>query len=323
MTIPSSSKPDKFLTVVMPFLNEGDEPVRTIESILDTSPPGMVEILAIDDGSDEYNPLVSKFPHVRLVRQLNRLGQPESLDKGVKMAQSPNVLMIDAHMTFRDDNWAERLIEILEAERETVFCTTCVHLSEEQRELSKAKQKYYGGTLQMIDPDEADSPFAKQILNPKWIETPPDQAVSDVPCILGAAYAVRKEWYQKLNGLKGLEKWGGHEPFLSLKSFLAGGKVQLIRDIEIGHLFREEPGYMNYNHNLFYNKMLISKTVFPSEISDQLLEVIPQNVTTEYAMNLIHFYLSDLVDYQIFYEKLFTRTIFEYFEKYKLDFPVS
>ena len=55
-----------------------------------------------------------KRPHVRYICNKERLGVTVCRDFGVDEARSENVLIIDAHMRFRRDNWVEKGIEAIE-----------------------------------------------------------------------------------------------------------------------------------------------------------------------------------------------------------------
>ena len=67
------NSPNKRLTVIMPFLNEGDEPLRTIQSIYETANPDDLEIIAIQDGADKHalDDVSNKiaFPAVRFYKK--------------------------------------------------------------------------------------------------------------------------------------------------------------------------------------------------------------------------------------------------------------
>ena len=61
----------KKISIIIPFLNEGNWPYKTIQSIYDTSDSQLFEVIAIDDGSkDNYD--FSKFPDVKYIRNMHR-----------------------------------------------------------------------------------------------------------------------------------------------------------------------------------------------------------------------------------------------------------
>ncbi|MCI0471208.1 MAG: glycosyltransferase, partial [Candidatus Aminicenantes bacterium] len=116
------------LSIVMCYRNEGSEPLTTIASILETCENSRIEILAIDDAGDE-TPEISRYPQVRYFRSKQRTGVPACRDAGVAAARSENILSIDAHMRFRNDNWLEKGLAAIEENPQSIFCTTSVDIS--------------------------------------------------------------------------------------------------------------------------------------------------------------------------------------------------
>ena len=310
----------KRLSIVMPFLNEGEEPLRTIDSIYASGYKEEVEVIAIDDFSDRSFTDFSAYPEVKVHRNNQRVGVAASRDKGVALAETDNILIIDGHMRFCQDGWLDRMVTALDEQPNTLFCTTCVALAENQMDMQKATQKYYGANIVLVDETQANSPIAAQILEPKWAE-PQEKDEYEIPCILGANYAVKKSWYQRIKGLEGLQKWGGDEVFLSLKTRLAGGSCRLLKDIEIGHMFRDHAPYVTQMFHMYYNKMWMCWTLFPEELAYQLLGFIPH--TNEKKIAQIH--ISDqwlhIQAVRAYYKGIFTRTPAEVFEELGLEIP--
>ena len=312
----------KKLTIIIPFLNEGQEPIRTIESIYNTCDSQLIDIIAIDDCSDHKLTDFSAYPEVKVLRNSNRIGVAVSRQIGAEMAQTPYLLIIDGHMRFRKDNWYTRITEALEKEPHTLFCTTCVHLTPDQMDMERASGKYYGADLVLVDPSQSDSIIASQIIEPKWaIEKEGNEY--EIPCILGANYAVSKDWFLKLKGLKGLQKWGGDEAFLSLKSWLAGGKCKLIKDIEIGHMFRENAPYVTKMYHMYYNKMWICWTLFPDELSQYLIQLLPDNPQKHVAQTHISSHWSTILSMREYFQSIFTRPLKEILEHNNIAWPLA
>ncbi len=154
----------------MPFLNEGAEPANTIQSIYDTCDPGMVDIIAIDDGSQLNFSDLSMFPSVKVIRNASRMGVAGCRQQGADLAETPLLFIIDGHMRFRNDNWLDRLVTSLEREPQTIFCTTCVKLKPDQMNMNKALKKYYGAHLLLVNPSKFGSLIARQIIEAQWAD---------------------------------------------------------------------------------------------------------------------------------------------------------
>ena len=63
----------KQVSIIVPFLNEGVWPYKTIQSIYDTANHDLFDVIAINDNSkDNYD--FSKFPDVRYIKNDQRMG---------------------------------------------------------------------------------------------------------------------------------------------------------------------------------------------------------------------------------------------------------
>ncbi|GAH00539.1 unnamed protein product, partial [marine sediment metagenome] len=140
----------KKLTIVIPTLDEGAEPEQTIKSIYDSASVDLFDIIVIDDASNIRPNGLEAFDEVRYVRNTRRIGVDASRTKGAYMAETPFILLIDAHMRFRKDNWCECLIHALEKEPTTVFSTACVGLDKRKPKATVTNPTlgiYYGASI--------------------------------------------------------------------------------------------------------------------------------------------------------------------------------
>ena len=308
------------LSIIMPFLNEGEEPLRTVESIYDTCRAEDVEIIAIDDGSDHHNTDFSPYPAVRMVRNNARMGVHASVRRGISLAQTDSILRIDGHMRFRNDGWPERFEDALAREPETIFCTTCVGLREGQMDLSSATTRYYGADILLVNTDTPDASLAGHILEPKWtVEKPGDEY--EIPCVLGANYLYRKSWMEHLRGLDGLLKWGGEEVSMSLKTWMAGGRCKLLKDIEIGHRFRDRAPYTTEMIHLYMNKLWMCWTLFPEPIARTILRHLPNTPIKQIAEVHQAERLDEISEMQQHHARIFRHSAPEVFKRLNMHLP--
>lgn len=80
---------------------------------------------------------------------------------------------------------------------------------------------YYGANILLYNHSYRD------VIVSKWASKPTiigEKDYYEIPCVLGANYGISLNWFKTLKGFEGLKMWGSLEPFLSLKSWLAGGK---------------------------------------------------------------------------------------------------
>jgi hypothetical protein len=119
-----------------------------------------------------------------------------------------------------------------------------------------------------------------QFIEAKWLTEPLSDG-AELPCLLGGAYLMRRDWFFQIGGTKLLAQWGSAEPHLSLKSWLAGGDCRLMKSVRVGHQFRDATNYKSKNAALLFNKIAIATTVFPEEAA----KFIVDRLTAYYADN--------------------------------------
>jgi glycosyltransferase involved in cell wall biosynthesis len=217
---------EKKLTIIIPFLNEGEEVGKTVASVLGTA-TGSPDIILINDGSTDgydYAAVAAQYG-CRYVEHTARQGVSASRDEGVAMAETPYFLLLDAHMAMYGKGWDERVCTLLESEPRALVCARSVMLSPER----------VAGTVVTHGAHIAFSEGIRARWN-KAYEIP-DGNVVEVECPLGAAYAMRKDYYERLHGLQGLRGYGGDEEFLSLKIRWEGGRILLVKDWTAGHIY--------------------------------------------------------------------------------------
>lgn len=332
-------KSPKKLSIVMPFLNEGNEPILTIQSIYDTANPDDFEIVAIQDSPEphvleEVNKPNSLFPSVRFYKNKSRCGVDATRNAGVHLASSPNILLIDAHMRFKkNSHWLPRIVEVLEKEPQTLFCTTCLGLGYERGDnVETADIKYYGATLLMTNDFKEKQSFfcgngekkvAREVLEPKWLRGLKENTPSpyEVPCVMGANYCFTKKWFEYLHGLNFLLSWGSSEPYLALKSWLAGGNVKLLYDVEIGHIFRDRAPYTTPVWHLIFNKLLMARLLLPADMDFIIESYLPQGAELEDAKKIYSINADKLEAEHKYLQSIFQRTAKDYCKYHQIYFP--
>ena len=315
------------LSIVMAFRNEGIEPERTIKSILETCNNSRIEILVINDGSDEEKDF-SPYPQVKYICNKKRLGITACRDLGIDEARSENILSIDAHMRFRKDHWLEKGIDAIEKNPESIFCTRSVDIGFDNFDLNKTilpfdhGLPYYTGCGLKLFLSAKDNPNRpdnyRNIIESKWEEEKSGK-MYQIPCLMGANYFFKKSWYQKLHGFKGLKTWGNSEPFLSLKSWLAGGDIKIINDIEIGHLYRRKnPNPVPPGH-IIYNKAATAKILFSPDLADELIHFLGDSPGVLKAKELLKANAEEIESERQYFKSITKLSQKDCFKKLRID----
>lgn len=307
----------KKLTIIMPYLNEQEEVINTLESIYKTADRSLFNIIAIDDGSrDIYD--FSPYPEVKYIKNSQRMGVDFSRQLGVETADTPYVFVVDAHMRFRNDNWLPKIIDCLDREPNTAWCCVCVGLGYGSMEMDVQKGKYYGADMLLIDAKSDPNRPSRECLEPKWA-IKKEGIEYELPCILGANYGFSKDWFMYIRGLKGLRMWGSSEPFLSMKTWMAGGKCKIRTDIEIGHKFRDNAPYATQIAPLYANKMYICKTIFPDELGNRIIDCLPKNINFKAATEMIAKDKAQIEDDKKYYSGIFKHSIYDYCNRFNIS----
>lgn len=310
----------KNISIIMPYLNEEDEPIETVKSIYETAPQDSFTIYAIDDASERPSLDFSHFKDVRNIRNSQRKGVDASRQLGVQLAETPYVFIIDAHMRFKQDSWLEKIIDCLSREPNTAWCTVCVGLGYGEKNIYTSKSRYYGADMLFVDSKANPNKPAREVLEPKWA-VKKNHLEYEIPCILGANYAFTKKWFTHIRGLQGLKGWGTSEPFLSLKTWLSGGKCKIRTDVEIGHKFRSNAPYSTKISYLVYNKIFLCKTILPEKMGDELINYLPHNNSFNNAMKMIKDDEEVIRADRSYYQSIFKKSIYNYCDQFKISLP--
>lgn len=299
------------LTIIIPFLNEKDEVENTLKSIREHSKENDIKIILIDDSSDDgmdYECVAIKY-HTIYIKNRERLGVAASRDLGVNHSETPYVMFLDAHMRFYDTMWSHRIIGELSKDDKALLCCQSKGFINTEKSIVEVKGRpnSYGAYIDFDD--------MEQLIEPKWIFTEdpnPNVQTISIPCVLGAAYACTKSFWIYLRGLNGLQYYGSDEPYISMKVWLSGGKCKLLKDVVVGHFYRNEFPYDVPTVYRWYNRLLITELLLPSLKRSQIFSYV--NLVERKAF--LEFYKNRELIYSLknYYAKIFTHN-FSYFNK--------
>jgi glycosyltransferase involved in cell wall biosynthesis len=262
----------KKLSIIMPFLKEGIEPVKTVLSINNTIDSRDVEILVIcDEPEYEYEELLIGFKNVRLIKNTHTIGIDSSRSVGINQATAPACLIIDGHMRFLNDDWVTRICDAIKNEPTTLWCTKSLVLTDEMNdeELNplqdfKVRNLHYSTGATFHISEKNNLPLGLKWLNGDELKN--SNKNYEIPCVLGANYAGSTKWLKKTRAFEGLLGYGYSEQYVSLKNWILGGKCKGLDTVGIAHIFRKTRPYsVDYSANL-YNALFTAYTLFPDEV---------------------------------------------------------
>jgi glycosyltransferase involved in cell wall biosynthesis len=248
------------LTIVIPFIREGDEVEKTAASIRATA-TGTPDIILVNDGSADgydYRSVAERYG-CRYAAHNERRGVAFSRDHGVSLAKTNYILLLDAHMELYERGWDERLTALLKDNPRAVLFSQTQALTPERQK--KSTPTVIGASINV-----------KAGLSTYWnvVDSAPRSRLVEVDCMLGAAYAFSKSYYEHLHGLRGLLSFGADEQLLSLKVRCEGGRCLLVSNWVTGHIYRcgsPQPFECRYC-DACYNRLLIAELFFESNVKD-------------------------------------------------------
>ena len=264
------------LTCIIPFQNEGQEVERTVASIRGTS--NKVNIMLINDCSTDgfdYKS-VSDIYGCKYIETEKNLGVAGCRDYAVSLCETEYFLLLDAHMRFYDMDWEEKLLPYLKKYEKSIITGNTLVFSYNINSDIYTDELHFNykncNTRAAIINDYENG----WIFTGKWTnnEMPGYENKNLIPisCCMGAVYASNKTWWNRIDGLKGLAKWGQDEPYMSIKTWLAGGQVFLIKDWCVGHLYRDMSAYLVPSNLKLRNRIFLINFFYRDEnkIYDQL-----------------------------------------------------
>ena len=131
-----------------------------------------------------------------------------------------------------------------------------------------SSQHYFGGTWNFFGPDRQNSRIT-QVLEVIWADEQPGDWY-ELPAVMGALYLFHKSFYLRLGGLDLLRSWGGDEAMLSLKFWLGGGNVRMLKGLRAGHRFwthhNERMAHISPTDGVL-NKILLIHTLLPPDLA--------------------------------------------------------
>jgi glycosyltransferase involved in cell wall biosynthesis len=244
------------LSIVIPFLNEGNNVRLTVQSIRATESKHSHIILINDGSTDGYDyGKVAVDYGCSLTTHDARRGVAACRDEGVAAASTACVMLLDAHCEFYKNNWDEQALLVLSENRKCILGFQTSFIWESFDNKQKEPLNTFGARIAFD---------GEHTMQATWSYKDPDPGSNliEIPCVLGGAYAVNRDYYLQLHGLNGLRKYGMDEELISLKVHASGGKCLMIKDIVIGHVYRSRTPYPLLNEDILHNQLFVLSLFF-------------------------------------------------------------
>ena len=301
------------LSIVIASYNDNDQLAATVASIRATA-PGEVEIVVVDDCS--VRP-INFIPNIKLARNPRRIGCGPSRFVGAMKASGEYLLICDSHMRFTP-GWYEAAMAKLRPK--VLHCGRCLGLGVDMN-VDTSAGVYSGATWNFCGPDQA-FPRIHQVFECVWA---PEQAGDDyeIAAVMGACYFLEREWFIQMNPLRHLHLWGGDEQELSLKAWLSGGEIRLLKSVRIGHLFRQGQVSNSFvmPHHVMYNKLFVMHACLPPEMATRLQNKMQRGLQYGIALKNLRDDWHLVETERAYNERIFQRSFQWLLDRFKLPFP--
>jgi hypothetical protein len=189
-----------------------------------------IEIICSYDGKESV-PAGSVGEDTRVVSYCT--GSGPTRHAGIMATNAKIIFTCDAHMDF-SNGWAVAAVDYIRGHARTVVCAPMRACdSHFQRHAGKTRDIYTGCRMQWIDRGESET----RCLCAKWSDNKPGDQIG---VVMGAFYGFTRAWYVSMGApWAALTGYGLDEEMISIASWLSGGDVRIIPDIEVAHVFRD------------------------------------------------------------------------------------
>lgn len=228
-------------TVIICFTEESwSTLLRSLHSVLNRTPPELLhEVLLVDDFSQNtfqgksLENYISKYPKVRLIRLSRRHGLVKARLAGIQNTTGEVITFLDSHIEC-NKGWLEPLLYTIRSNRKVVVSPIIDTISDQTFQYILAADNLRGGFIWTLE--------FRWTLIEQHRKDPTDNILT--PTIAGGLFSIDRSFFHEL-GLydPGLEIWGSENLELSFKTWMCGGKLEIVPCSRVGHVFRATQPY--------------------------------------------------------------------------------
>jgi len=232
-------------SVIVCFHNEGwTALLRTVHSIIDRSPPSLLEeVVLVDDAStqshllEELEVYVSKYPKVKIVRSPERVGLIRARLLGAAHAKGPVLTFLDSHCECAE-GWLEPLLDRIARDPTNVVCPVIDIISDDTLAYQKSSYLAVGGFDWNLVFNWHGVPQHEKDRRSHQAEP------VHSPTMAGGLFSIDKAFFEKLGAYdSGFDIWGGENLEISFKTWMCGGTLEIVPCSHVGHIFRKRSPY--------------------------------------------------------------------------------
>lgn len=224
---------------------------ETLSRLRSTTGSLLTEIIVVDDAS--ITPIdPTSLGDARLLRHPAARGVSESRRNGAMLAAGDFLVWLDAHMSF-GPLWLQQLL--VQCHADSLVCSP--FWTYDLKDCMCWGADF--GWNAVRDYTAGKSPG----LTLRHRVEPPTAAVSEVPAVIGACYAMRRDAYERLGGLcPHFKIWGVDEQDISARAWMSGLRVVCATHAQVGHYSRNQFPYPIQFEHLEFNQLVMIRSLF-------------------------------------------------------------
>ncbi|XP_058127495.1 putative polypeptide N-acetylgalactosaminyltransferase 9 [Anopheles ziemanni] len=245
-TLPRSS-------IVIVFYNEAwSVLLRTVHSVIDRTPDELIEeILLVDDFSsmshlrDPLDEYIQQFPKVRVLRSPERVGLIRARLIGAKAARASILTFLDAHCEVID-GWLEALVAHV-AHDETMIAIPAIDWIHEDTLALNAQNsiRYYGSFDWTLNFQWRSREGRTAVPSGNGTRVDQPAAPYDTPTMAGGLFTIHRAFFERLGWYdEGMQIYGGENMELSFKTWMCGGRMQIVACSRVAHIQKRGHPYL-------------------------------------------------------------------------------
>lgn len=177
------------------------------------------------------------FPIVKILRSKSRLGVARARIRGALAAKGKTLTFLDSHVEVME-GWLEPLLDRVARRHSTIVSPLVDRIHDDTFELisqTYMDKVFVGGFTWSLDFDWYPLPNKK--LKARDEPTNPIQT----PTIAGGLFSVNRAFFKKLGMYDpNYEIWGSENLELSFKTWMCGGRLEIVPCSRVGHVYRHK-----------------------------------------------------------------------------------
>jgi len=229
-------------SVIITYRNEPRSTLlRTVVSVLERSPEKAVkEIILVDDNNDdkEVGIELANIEKIRLIRNEKREGLIRSRILAAKVATGDVLVFLDSHCEV-EPGWLPPLLQRIKLNKKTVASPLIDNINLNTFKFEPVSTYLRGGFDWRLDFFWEWLPAqdrARKLRDPSY-------PVAS-PAIAGGLFAIDKKWFEELGWYdEGMDVWGGENIEFSLRTWMCGGRLEIVPCSKVGHVYKKSTPY--------------------------------------------------------------------------------